>query len=62
MPVPRIQNHIGNDGRGHYTAHALSPVNSKWYLRDDIRTSEVHEKDVVTPNAYLLFYKRRAVL
>ena len=51
-----MTNHFGVMGGGHYTAFACSE--GKWYQFDDHDVKEVTEKDVVTHNAYLLFYVR----
>ncbi|CAD8194982.1 unnamed protein product [Paramecium octaurelia] len=50
-----ICNHIGESGSGHYTAFCKN--NGDWYKFDDsIVTKETNS--IVTPNAYVLFYRR----
>ncbi|CAD8096023.1 unnamed protein product [Paramecium sonneborni] len=50
-----ICNHIGESGSGHYTAFCKN--NGEWYKFDDsIVIKETNS--IVTPNAYVLFYRR----
>jgi ubiquitin carboxyl-terminal hydrolase 4/11/15 len=51
---------MGGLGGGHYTAYCLSQDNKQWYLYDDSYCTQVNINDIKTPNAYVLFYKRRA--
>jgi len=46
---------------GHYTAFCLNPVDMKWYYYDDSNVREVKKEQVVTRNAYILFYKKRSL-
>ena len=54
-----VSNHYGNMGFGHYTAYAQNPVTNSWYEFDDSRVSKMDGKDVATPGAYNLFYRKR---
>mmetsp|Transcript_41071 Transcript_41071/g.66103 ORF Transcript_41071/g.66103 Transcript_41071/m.66103 type:complete len:897 (+) Transcript_41071:889-3579(+) len=54
-----VSNHIGGLGGGHYTAYIKSTDNNRWYCMDDSHTSEVDVAEVISPKAYVLFYKRR---
>lgn len=54
-----VDNHMGGLGGGHYTAYAKNFVNGKWYHYNDSNVSPISEDQLVTANAYLLFYKRR---
>lgn len=54
-----VSNHFGSMGFGHYTAYAKNYFNNKWYDYDDSHVSEMHGKDIVTPSAYVLFYRKR---
>merc|ERR1712118_502731 len=59
-----ISNHMGGVGGGHYIAHCLNATTKKWYRYDDssvraVSAADVLEKALVTPSAYVLFYKRR---
>jgi ubiquitin carboxyl-terminal hydrolase 4/11/15 len=58
-----VVNHFGRLGFGHYTAFArewneLGEMGD-WTLFDDSSTSRVDGNSVVTPSAYVLFYRRR---
>jgi len=54
-----VSNHYGSLGGGHYTAYGQNRLNSQWYKFDDSSVSKVDESRVVTPSAYVLFYRRR---
>ena len=55
-----ISNHYGALGGGHYTAFAKNANSRKWFKFDDSSVSEVHDpQQVITPAAYILFYRRR---
>jgi len=57
-----VSNHYGSLHGGHYTAFAMNPIDKNWYNFNDSSVGKVAEpSDVVTPGAYLLFYKRREV-
>ena len=53
-----VVNHFGSQYSGHYTCFTKAS-NNKWYEFDDCSVHEVREDDVVTKNAYILFYKKR---
>jgi len=53
-----VVNHYGQLEGGHYTAYSKNPGNGNWYNYDDNRVSE-DIKEIITPAAYLLFYKRK---
>jgi ubiquitin carboxyl-terminal hydrolase 4/11/15 len=52
-----VSNHYGGLGGGHYTAYAKH--GGSWFEFDDARVREVSPKNVVSPAAYILCYKRR---
>jgi hypothetical protein len=58
-----VVNHSGTLNFGHYTAQCFNEVHQKWFNFNDSMVSEVSqqdlESDIVTPRAYVLFYKRR---
>ena len=59
-----VINHFGRLGFGHYTAFArrwnITGIEPEWALFDDSSVSRVaDESSVVTPAAYVLFYRRR---
>lgn len=56
-----VDNHYGGLGGGHYTAYAKNFLDQKWYDYNDSSVSSVGNPErVVTPSAYLLFYRRRS--
>ncbi|OJJ47293.1 hypothetical protein ASPZODRAFT_64832, partial [Penicilliopsis zonata CBS 506.65] len=56
-----VDNHYGGLGGGHYTAFAKNFINDEWYEYNDSHVSKVSDPQrVVTPAAYLLFYRRRS--
>ena len=55
-----VVNHSGTLNFGHYTAQCFNEVHQKWFNFNDSMVSPVGEQsDIVTPRAYVLFYKRR---
>ena len=57
-----VCNHNGSIDSGHYTAFARRKVDStdQWYKFDDTIVSPLSsESDIVTANAYLLFYMKQ---
>jgi len=55
-----VSNHLGGLSGGHYTAFIKSKNDSEWYKLDDNRSQLVQDvSNVLTPNAYLLFYRLR---
>ncbi|CAG9317700.1 unnamed protein product [Blepharisma stoltei] len=56
-----VVNHSGNLGSGHYTSYCLAN-NKTWLFYDDDKVYEVTgdlEEELITPRAYILFYRRR---
>nr|QBK88612.1 MAG: ubiquitin carboxyl-terminal hydrolase [Mimivirus LCMiAC01] len=58
-----VINHTGSLNFGHYTAYCKNPLNKLWYEFDDDDIFHVPkhklENEIVTKNAYVLFYERR---
>ena len=54
-----IVNHSGSVGFGHYHAYAQNPRSKKWYEFNDSSVHEISADELVTSQAYVLFYKRR---
>merc|ERR1712183_179894 len=54
-----VVNHIGGMGSGHYTAYVKCC--GRWFCCNDERVYAISEEDVVSANAYLLFYERADV-
>ncbi|KAF2803650.1 UCH-domain-containing protein [Mytilinidion resinicola] len=56
-----VDNHYGGLGGGHYTAFAQNFYDKEWYEYNDSSVSRRKDPaSVVTPAAYLLFYRRRS--
>ncbi|CAE7672687.1 USP21, partial [Symbiodinium pilosum] len=55
-----VVNHSGSLSYGHYTAYCKvgEGADRKWYLFNDARVTPASESDVVSQEAYLLFYER----
>ena len=53
-----VSEHYGNRGEGHYTAICKN-VDGNWYSYDDSTCSISSGENVITKNAYVLFYRRR---
>ena len=57
-----VCNHHGSDLQsGHYTATCKNPTDGQWYHFDDVHTRVLDKRDVVTVDAYILFYQRRQI-
>jgi len=54
-----VSEHSGGLGGGHYTATAKDDNTGVWYHYNDSVVSRAEKNGVVTPQAYVLFYKRR---
>ena len=52
-----ISNHQGNSSGGHYTAFVKN-ANNKWYHFNDTKVNEVNDKNIITNQAYCLFYRK----
>ncbi|GIY20391.1 ubiquitin carboxyl-terminal hydrolase 31 [Caerostris darwini] len=53
-----VCNHYGSMLSGHYTASCRNPVNGHWYHYDDTKVQEVQASEVLSADAYILFYQR----
>ena len=53
-----VSQHFGGTEGGHYTAICKN-FDGKWYDYDDTKVSEVSPDKVVSPSAYVLFYRRQ---
>jgi ubiquitin carboxyl-terminal hydrolase 4/11/15 len=58
-----VSNHSGALGGGHYTAYCKNLIDMNWYSFNDssIRKIDNVEETVISPQAYVLFYRRRGV-
>ncbi|CAK87128.1 unnamed protein product (macronuclear) [Paramecium tetraurelia] len=56
-----VINHSGTLHSGHYTSNCKNKDTQKWYNFDDTRIKEIMEKEVLTSDAYLLFYYKNSV-
>jgi ubiquitin C-terminal hydrolase len=58
-----ISEHSGGCNGGHYIAHCKNSINHKWYEFNDSSVRHVPddkiEQNIITANAYILFYCRR---
>ena len=56
-----VSEHSGTMGGGHYTAKCRNEVDGKWYSFNDSFVRECAPESAISPEAYVLFYKRRWV-
>jgi len=54
-----VVNHFGSMGAGHYTS--CVKCNGRWYACSDDRVEVINEEEVVSAQAYLLFFARQDV-
>jgi len=52
-----VINHTGGGNSGHYTA-SVKHTSGQWYLFNDAETKLITTKEIVSTNAYLLFYRK----
>ncbi|CAI7660280.1 unnamed protein product [Penicillium viridicatum] len=56
-----VDNHLGGMGGGHYTAYIKDFVTGAWIYCNDTSAKAVTDmRSIITPGAYLLFYRRRS--
>ena len=53
-----ISNHIGSLNSGHYYAYCRNE-NGKWYNYNDTSVTEISEEEIISENAYCLFYIKK---
>lgn len=53
-----VCNHGGGAMGGHYTSY-IKNANGKWYNFNDTSVNEITEKQVISPQAYCLFYRKK---
>lgn len=53
-----VCNHGGNSRGGHYTA-SIKNANGKWYIFNDTFVNEIKEQQVISPQSYCLFYRKK---
>ena len=57
-----VCNHHGQDLQGgHYPAYCRNPTDGHWYFFDDVNTRRISESDIVTKDAYILFYQKSSL-
>lgn len=56
-----VINHIGSLESGHYTITLYDEKIKKWLLYNDNSIHKIEESDVITNDAYVLFYYRQDI-
>ena len=54
-----VSNHSGSLNFGHYTAMCKNEISGKWYEYNDSSVHTCNMNEIVSENAYVLYYKRR---
>ncbi|CAK1592817.1 unnamed protein product [Parnassius mnemosyne] len=52
-----VSNHSGTTYSGHYTAYCKHPYTGEWHEYNDSRVTPINPRNVVSPEAYVLFYE-----
>ena len=52
--------HVGQLNSGHYTS-LCRVMGNKWYKFNDDKVTEIQKREVVSSNAYILFYKKKKI-
>jgi len=55
-----VCNHGGSSRGGHYTAY-IKNANGKWYIFNDTSVNEMNKQDVISPQSYCLFYRKKNI-
>lgn len=55
-----VGNHTGNAMGGHYYAY-VKGASGQWYEINDTRVSQIKPDKVVTPRAYIFFYRKKSL-
>ena len=53
-----VANHSGSVNGGHYYAYCKNSIDKKWYEFNDSSAKEMKESEVMSRNAYILFYEQ----
>ena len=53
-----VANHIGNPMGGHYFAY-IKGQSGSWYEINDTRVNPISEDNVISPRAYVFFYRKK---
>jgi ubiquitin carboxyl-terminal hydrolase 8 len=53
-----VGNHGGGVMGGHYTAYVKN-ANGKWYIFNDTQVGEIKEENIISPQSYCLFYRKK---
>lgn len=56
-----IANHTGNAMGGHYYAY-IKGKSGTWYEMNDTRVNIIKDEEVVTPRAYVFFYRKKRLI
>ena len=54
-----VANHVGGLNGGHYFAYCKNFKDQDWYEFNDSNVYKIFKDMIISPNAYVLFYKRR---
>jgi ubiquitin C-terminal hydrolase len=54
-----VTNHIGSMNGGHYFSFVKSLTDSNWYCQNDSDSIKIEESNIISNNAYILFYQLR---
>ncbi|XP_063836584.1 uncharacterized protein LOC135085700 [Ostrinia nubilalis] len=52
-----VSNHSGTTYSGHYTAYCKHPYTGDWHEYNDSRVTPINQRNVVSSEAYVLFYE-----
>lgn len=55
-----VAQHVGQLNSGHYTS-LCRVMGNKWYKFNDDKVTEIQKSEVVSSNAYILFYKKKKI-
>jgi ubiquitin carboxyl-terminal hydrolase 4/11/15 len=53
-----VSSHFGTAQKGHYKAYCWETLKKSWVCCDDTSVTKAEPREIVTPQAYLLFYEK----
>jgi ubiquitin carboxyl-terminal hydrolase 8 len=56
-----VGNHIGNSMGGHYFAYVKTEKNN-WYEFNDTNVKPINKENIITPRAYVFFYRKKKII
>lgn len=56
-----VCNHSGGNDGGHYSAYVRHSINNQWYHFNDTNVRQINPENIITNQAYCLFYNKKNI-